>query len=145
MTFFSSIRSVFSKYATFSGRAGRPEFWWWTLFEYVTRGLLGAIYTVIMFDMIAPIIASGATDDAAFDQIMAAVFNPAYFVLLAWSLAILLPSLAVAVRRLHDTGRSGWFVLLTFLPLVGTILMIVFMVAPSDPKSNAWGALPKSK
>jgi uncharacterized membrane protein YhaH (DUF805 family) len=59
MTFFSSIRSVFSKYATFSGRAGRPEFWWWTLFEYVTRGLLGAIYTVIMFDMIAPIIASG--------------------------------------------------------------------------------------
>jgi uncharacterized membrane protein YhaH (DUF805 family) len=145
MTFFGAIRSVFSKYAVFSGRARRPEFWWWTLFEYVTRGLLGGIYTAVMLAMLAPIIASGDTSDAAFDQIMTAVFNPAYFVLIAWSLSILLPTLAVTVRRLHDTGRSGWFVLLMFVPVVGTIIMIVFTVMESDPKSNAWGALPASK
>ena len=145
MTFFSSIRAVFSKYATFSGRAGRPEYWWWTLFEYLTRGVFGAIYSTVMYAEVARIVASASSDGPSYDQIMAAVFNPAYFVLLAWSLAILLPSLAVGVRRLHDSGRSGWFILLFFIPAVGTILMIVFMVTPSDAKSNKWGALPKSK
>lgn len=142
MTFLAAIRNGYAKYATFSGRARRSEFWWWTLFEYVTRGILGAIYSMVMLSMLAPAMVDGISDDAAVTIVMGAIFNPAYFVLLAWSLSILLPTIAVGVRRLHDTGRSGWFYLLFFIPAVGTILMIVFTVQESEAKKNAWGAAP---
>ena len=143
MTFFGAIRSVFRNYATFSGRSARSEFWWWMLFATLTRGFLGFIYTMTMLALIMPLSLAAAnnniTDAAA---VLGAIFNPMYFTLLAWDLAILLPTLAVMVRRFHDTGRSGWFVLITFIPLVGTILMIVFLVEESRPESNAWGDRP---
>lgn len=149
MTFFGAISSAYRKYATFTGRASLSEFWWWMLFELFTRGFLGFIYTMTMLALIVPLSVTaiapttgmpGPTEAA----IMGAIFNPAYFVLLAWSLSILLPSLAVMVRRFHDTGRSGWFVLVTFIPLVGTILMIVFLAKASVPEANEWGEPPTS-
>jgi len=82
---------------------------------------------------------------ASMQALLGAIFNPMYFVLLAWSLALLLPSLAVTVRRFHDIGRSGWFVLLTFIPVVGTILMILFLVEESDSGANAWGEPPTKR
>lgn len=143
MTFFGAIRSAFSKYATFTGRSSRSEFWWWILFEWFTRSLLGFIYTMTMLAMIVPTAAALQNQPtASMEALFGAIFNPMYFVLLAWSLALLLPSLAVTVRRFHDTGRSGWFVLLTFIPLVGTILMIVFLVEESETQANAWGEPP---
>lgn len=140
MTFLDAIRSAFGKYATFSGRASRSEFWWWMLFEFLTRTLLGFAYMMTMLALLLPAAAADANNQpGAMDAVLGAIFNPAYFILIAWSLAILLPSLAVMVRRFHDTGRSGWFVLVTFIPLVGTILMIVFLVEESQPVANAWG------
>jgi uncharacterized membrane protein YhaH (DUF805 family) len=143
MTFLGAIRSVFTKYATFTGRSSRSEFWWWILFEWLTRSFLGFIYTMTMLAIIVP--KSEALKDqagASMQALLGAIFNPMYFVLLAWSLALLLPSLAVTVRRFHDIGRSGWFVLLTFIPVVGTILMILFLVEESDSGANAWGEPP---
>ena len=61
-----------------------------------------------------------------------------------YSLAILLPSLAVGARRLHDTGKSGWWQLLSFIPLIGTIILLVFMCLDSDDKENKYGSNPKS-
>ena len=143
MTFIGAIRSVFHNYATFTGRSARSEFWWWMLFATLTRGFLGFLYTMTMLALIMPLSLAAAnnniTDSAA---VMGAIFNPMYFVLLAWDLAILLPTLAVMVRRFHDTGRSGWFALITFIPVVGTILMIVFLVEESRPESNTWGDRP---
>ena len=142
MTFLGAIRSVFTKYATFTGRSSRSEFWWWILFEWVTRSLLGFIYSMTMLAILVPK-AEALKDQSALLQAMwGAIFNPMYFVLLAWSLALLRPSLAVTVRRFHDIGRSGWFVLLTFIPVVGTILMILFLVEESDSGANAWGEPP---
>ena len=60
-----------------------------------------------------------------------------------WSLAILLPGLAVAIRRLHDIGKSGWFVLLALIPIVGSIILIVFYVKDSEPGENKYGPNPK--
>jgi uncharacterized membrane protein YhaH (DUF805 family) len=143
MTFLGAIRSVFTKYATFTGRSSRSEFWWWILFEWLTRSFLGFIYTMTMLAIIVPK-ADALKDqaEASVQALLGAIFNPMYFVLLAWSLALLLPSLAVTVRRFHDIGRSGWFVLLTFIPVVGTILMILFLVEESDSGANAWGEPP---
>ena len=146
MTFLGAIRSVFTKYATFTGRSSRSEFWWWILFEWLTRSFLGFIYTMTMLAIIVPK-ADALKDqaEASVQALLGAIFNPMYFVLLAWSLALLLPSLAVTVRRFHDIGRSGWFVLLTFIPVVGTILMILFLVEESDSGANAWGEPPTKR
>lgn len=110
------------------------------LFEFLTRGFLGFVYTMTMLALIMPAALADANNQpGATAAVLGAIFNPMYFVLVAWSLALFLPSLAVMVRRFHDTGRSGWYALITFIPLVGTILMIVFLVEESSPAANTWG------
>lgn len=91
MTFGESIQTCFSKYATFSGRASRSEYWWWFLFIFLATAATGII-----------------------SDKLSAVF----------SLAVLLPGLAVGVRRLHDIDKSGWFLLICLIPFVGWILLI---------------------
>ena len=106
MTFFESIKTCFSKYADFDGRASRSEFWWWVLFVFL---------------------ASSA----------ASIVSPAVSGL--FSLGVLLPNIAVATRRLHDTDRSGWFQLFMLIPLIGWILMIYWCVQESK-EPNRFGA-----
>ena len=106
------------KYAVFSGRARRKEYWNFALF-------VGIIYVVLA-------IIAGASKSSAL------------FVLLGiFYLGILLPSLAVSVRRLHDTGRSGWWLLISVVPLVGAIVMLVFTCSDSQPGPNQYGPNPK--
>lgn len=101
-------------YATFSGRASRTEFWMYVLFS----TLLAIVFLTI--DKIV-----GA------DNILYAVF----------SLALIVPTIAVSVRRLHDTNRSGWWYLLNFVPF-GAFVVLVFNCLPSDPASNKYGTHP---
>ena len=107
---------VLKKYATFSGRARRKEFWMFTLISVV----ISIALTVL--DM--AVLQTG---------VIAAVY----------ALAVLLPTLAVCVRRLHDTGRSGWMLLLWLIPLVGPIVLIVFFASAGEQGQNAHGANPK--
>lgn len=116
MSFTDAIRSGFANYVTFSGRARRSEYWFWTLFS-------------VLVSVVASVISN-----AAHTQIISYVA----------SLALFLPGLAVAVRRLHDTSRTGWWVLIAFVPLVGAIVLLVFMVMDSTPGDNAWGPNPKA-
>lgn len=60
-----------------------------------------------------------------------------------YSLAVLLPSIAVGIRRLHDTGKSGWWLLISFIPIIGAIVLIVFAVTPGTPGTNQYGLNPK--
>jgi len=106
MTFGESVKTCFSKYADFNGRATRPEFWWWVLFNF----LLGAAVGVVS-QMVAGLI----------------------------SLALLLPSLAVGARRLHDTDRSGWLQLVALIPLIGWILLIYWCVQEAK-EPNRFGS-----
>ena len=117
MSFADAIRSVFSQYVWFTGRARRSEFWYWTLFQII----LGIIASIL--------------DRAAFDR-----NNGAFSAVVG--LALLLPSLAVAVRRLHDSGRTGWWLLIGLIPVIGTIVLIIFYVQDSQG-DNKYGPSPK--
>jgi uncharacterized membrane protein YhaH (DUF805 family) len=102
LSFATAVRTGFKKYATFSGVATRPEYWWWFLFSF-----LG-------------------------DIILTATRVPALS--LIWGLALLVPGLAVAVRRLHDTGRSAWWILFVFIWPV----LVVLLCLPSKLSDNPY-------
>ncbi|GCB48032.1 DUF805 domain-containing protein [Streptomyces sp. NL15-2K] len=103
------------KYAVFSGRARRKEYWMYALFASI-------IYIALVIIALA-----------AKEPLIAAVFY----------LAIILPSLAVTVRRLHDTSRTGWWVLIGMVPVVGLIMMLVFLCSDGEPGQNKYGTNPK--
>jgi uncharacterized membrane protein YhaH (DUF805 family) len=116
MTFGAAVSSVLTQYTGFSGRARRSEFWWYTLFA-------SAVYLVV------------ALIDAAMNTTLLGLIV---------SLGLLLPTLAVTVRRLHDTGRSGWWILISLIPLAGAIVLLVFECQDSEPGPNRFGPSPKS-
>ncbi len=113
MGFVDAVRTGFSKYATFSGRASRPEYWYFALF-----GMLAALVAAIP------------------DAVLAGPMADVGPVGLLVSLVLLLPSIAVGVRRLHDSGRSGWWVLIILVPLVGAVVLIVFFLLPTSPETG---------
>jgi uncharacterized membrane protein YhaH (DUF805 family) len=106
MNFQESIQVCFQKYANFTGRASRSEYWWFVLFTVAVSLLLS--------------LAGGETASGIF------------------SLATLIPSLAVGARRLHDLGKSGWFLLLNLLPIIGWFVLLYWFVQPSA-ESNQFG------
>ncbi|MEV7321592.1 DUF805 domain-containing protein [Streptomyces sp. NPDC093970] len=106
---------VLKKYAVFSGRARRQEYWMYTLFNLIAAIVLAIVGRLIGFPALAAI----------------------------YWLAVLVPTLAVAVRRLHDTGRSGWMILVGFIPLVGWIFVLVWLATEGKPEANEYGDNPK--
>ena len=104
MTFQESITTCFKKYADFSGRASRSEYWWFILFYFLASAACSMV-----------------------SQTLGGLF----------SLAVLLPSLAAASRRLHDTNRSGWWQFIVLVPLIGMIVIIVFLAQESRPAEAA--------
>ena len=119
MTFFESIATVFRKYADFTGRATRPEYWWFALFSAIVSSVLNALTP---FSMNRNMFEVGAT---------ATSFTGYMSLAGAWSLAVLVPSLAVAVRRLRDADRYWTELFWVLLPIVGWIILIVHLCAPS--------------
>ena len=120
MSFQDAVRTCLQqKYATFSGRARRSEYWFFVLFTFIVQ-------------VIASIL------DAAFHL----RYGSTGLIENLASLALLLPGLGVAVRRLHDTGRTGWLVLIGLIPIVGWIILIVFFVQDSHA-DNQYGPNPK--
>lgn len=113
---------VLKKYAVFSGRAQRSEFWYFVLFNVIITGVLSWIDRAL-----------GATIGSMGTGILSSLY----------SLAVLIPSIAVGVRRLHDTDRSGWWLLIGLIPIIGWIVLIVFYVQDSQPGENKYGPNPK--
>ena len=113
---------VLKKYAVFSGRARRMEYWMFALFNTIIGFVLGIIEGIAG---IAP-----ETDESV--------------LAILYTLAILLPTLAVGVRRLHDTGRTGWWTLILLVPLLGPIVTTVFFLQDSQPGENQYGPNPKA-
>ena len=107
---------VLQKYAVFNGRANRPEYWWFALVQMIILTILFALAFIIHDALI----------------VIAVVYG----------LATVIPSLAVTIRRLHDSGKSAWFILFNFIPFVGGIIMLVFMVLGSEAGENKYGAQP---
>ena len=117
MGFIEALENVVVKnYANFRGRARRSEYWYFALANFlfgIVTGLLSVKVPEVMY--------------------------------LVWivGLALLVPSLAVCVRRLHDIGKSGWWYLVGFIPYIGALVLLVFFVKDSQPGENKWGANPK--
>jgi len=107
---------TWKKYAVFAGRAGRKEYWYFVLFNLLANILL---------------------------TIIAAISSKAGGALLGiYTLAVFLPGLASSVRRLHDTNRSGWWLLITLVPAIGPLVLLIFMVQGSQPNENQYGPVP---
>jgi uncharacterized membrane protein YhaH (DUF805 family) len=119
MGFGQAISSAFVNYFNFNGRATRPEYWYFVLFSVILAIVAYLIDTFVL----------GFSADS--------FAGPAYIV---YTLGIIIPSLSVSVRRLHDIGRSGWWVLLSFIPIVGWIILIVWACQRGDDGSNGYGA-----
>jgi uncharacterized membrane protein YhaH (DUF805 family) len=136
MTFTQAVRSGFSNYVTFSGRARRSEFWFWFLFAIivgVVAALLDSMLFPSMMDVQTEMGDGVASVNAQGGPISALV-----------SLGLFLPGLAVSVRRLHDVDRSGWWVLLAFIPLIGIIVLIVWWATEGTRGPNRFGGDPKA-
>jgi uncharacterized membrane protein YhaH (DUF805 family) len=134
MTFMEAVRSGFSNYVTFSGRARRSEFWFWTLFAIII-----SVVAMLVDGMIFPDLMTAQVTDAG-----ASFQSQGGPISLVVSLGLILPGLAMAVRRLHDTDRSGWWLLIGLIPLIGLIVLIVWYVTEGTKGPNRFGADPKA-
>ena len=113
---------VLKNYTVFSGRASRKEFWYFTLLNIIITIVLGVL------DLVT---GSYLTESGI------------WFLSGGYALALLMPSIAVSIRRLHDTDRSGWWVLFSLVPLIGIIVFYVFMAQDSKPGENQYGLNPR--
>ncbi|MDJ0708672.1 MAG: DUF805 domain-containing protein [Leptolyngbyaceae cyanobacterium MO_188.B28] len=102
---------VLRKYAVFGGRARRKEYWYFVLFNFIVALVLGVVDNVL-----------GTNGLLGF----------------VYMLGVFIPGLAVAIRRLHDTGRSGWWLLIGFVPIIGFIVLIVFLASGTEPGKNQY-------
>ena len=116
MNFQEAIRSVLSQYAGFTGRARRSEYWFWYLATFVAYVVAVILDSIIGIPLFVVVVALGA----------------------------IVPTIAVGIRRLHDTDKSGWFLLIGLIPLIGAIVLIVFFVTDSGP-DNQYGPNPKGE
>ena len=113
---------VLRKYAVFTGRSRRKEYWYYFLINFLIITVLLLIDNML-----------GTLDQEAGTGLISGLYT----------LAVLIPGLAVAVRRLHDTGRTGWWVLIVLIPIIGPIVLIFFLIQDSVPGDNQHGPNPK--
>lgn len=115
--------AVLKKYAVFSGRARRKEYWIFVLINILV------VYILAMIDNLL-----GTLNTQAGVGVLSGIY----------SLAVFLPSLGVSVRRLHDTNRTGWWMLISVIPFIGFLVLLFFMLQNSTPGNNTYGANPKN-
>lgn len=127
MTFGQSVSTCFRKYAVFSGRASRSEFWYFVL-------LMVLVMTALL------VITVSTSQSAGPDEV------PVGFIVMGLAyLALLLPYWSAVVRRLHDTDKSGWFIFVSLIPLAGGIILLVTLASQGTPGPNQYGADPEGR
>jgi uncharacterized membrane protein YhaH (DUF805 family) len=109
---------VFRKFADFSGRSARQEFWMFALCNFIVA--LGLAFVGYLLGRVGHLLVD------------------------LYSLVVFIPALAVSVRRLHDIGKSGWWLLIEFVPVIGFLVLLYFMVQDSEAENNAYGPSPKA-
>ncbi len=115
MSFTEAISSGFRKYVVFNGRSSRSEYWWWILFIIIATVVVAVVDGII---------------------------GTFPILLFLWLLATFLPGLAVEIRRLHDLDKSGWWILIGLIPLIGSIIMLIWFVSRGTEGSNLHGEDP---
>lgn len=123
-SYLNTYIEVAKKYMVFTGRSRRTEYWTFTLINIAIAFIISVLGSIL----------------GSIAGILATILG---IVSLLFTLAMLLPGIAVGIRRLHDTGRSGWWMLIGLVPLVGVLILIYFLVLDSQPGSNQYGPNPK--
>lgn len=127
-----AVKSFFANYVNFKGRSRRRDYW---------LAMLGlAIVEVILYVILMASIVSAAASET---QEPGPMFMVSMILLLVFTLAIIVPSLAIVIRRLHDIGKSGVWFFISFIPVIGSIMIFIFMLMDSQPGTNQWGPNPK--
>ena len=121
-----------NQYADFRGRARRKEYWMFILWNIVIASALGAFMMVTM-----------AFDEYADSTLSSIPLGISFFLYILYALFIFIPSLAVCVRRLHDIGKSGWWLLIDVIPVIGPIILLVWYCTEGQRCENEWGPDPK--
>lgn len=121
--------TALKKYAVFSGRSRRREYWWFVIVNAVISAILSCL--------------SNRPDDASDWNYLGDDPNFFNYLALIYALALIIPTIAVQVRRLHDTGRTGWWWFIGLVPCVGWIVLLVFNLFDSEPGPNKYGPNPK--
>ena len=129
--FVDAIKRGFKKYATFSGRASRSEYWWWYLFTFLVYLVLGV-----------PLYVVGIATSRDGGRTPGTLAIPLIILLTVFALGIIVPSLALTVRRLHDAGYSGLLALLFLIPYVGGLVILIFALLPSSPAGAKYDPVP---
>ena len=129
--FMEAVRRAFGNYCVFTGRASRSEYWWFSL-----------LCTVVVLILGGPSMVKVISNPGA-DSVTAIFTDGGMSIALSiWTLITVLPSLGLTFRRLHDSGKSGWWILINLVPFVGGIILFIFMLLPSQPMSNKYGPIP---
>ena len=123
----TALKAFWSNYSNFKGRSRRSEYWFIELFLVITNVVVAVVDLALMNWDVDRFIANGGGG----------------IVGLIWILATIVPAIAVLIRRLHDTNRSGWLALIYLVPLAGAIVLLVFTVEDSNKGDNRYGASPK--
>ncbi|WP_275001279.1 DUF805 domain-containing protein [Promicromonospora iranensis] len=134
MSFFESVRTCLRKYGVFSGRARPAEYWFWYL-------AVMAVYAVIFATLIIPALVT--MDPVTEEPGVLGTIGMSLWAIVAF--ATFVPLISAAIRRLHDTGRSGWFYLLNLVPFVGGIIVIVLLALPGENGPNRFGPDPRAQ
>lgn len=126
MTFTQSVRAFFSRYTDFQGRTPRSGYWWVALFLVALSIVMWGV-DMALFQGVYP------------QELLDQGLGPVSLLLIA---ATVIPNLALGFRRLHDTGRSAWWLLIGLIPIAGIVVLLVFYLLPSTPGSNQYGPNP---
>lgn len=119
VSFSQAVSMAFDSYCRFQGRSSRSEYWWWVLFTFILGSALSLLELLLGFSSTAAQATNGLL-----------------------SLALLLPGLGLSVRRLHDINKSGWWILLGLIPVVGAIVLIIWFAQNSQMQDNQYGPVP---
>ena len=129
MSFGQAVASYFQNYVNFNGRAPRSAYWWVFLFNLIVAVIAAVLDQSLGMAYTMP----GPTGPISLG------YGPIYTI---YVLAVLLPSLALSVRRLHDRDKSGWWFLLVFIPIIGAIILLIWFALPGTSGDNRFGANP---
>lgn len=131
MSFGQAVSTCFKKYAVFAGRASRSEFWYWVLFYIIVAVIVNILDSLFGWQVYS-------AENLETGNSVSYAYNTGWLSAI-WYLVALLPMISVSVRRLHDTGRSGWWWWLNIICCIGGLILLIFYIQPSQPEENQYG------
>ena len=134
------LEPITSKYFQFSGRAPRREFWYFVLFTMILSFLIATLGQMLGLLHMIPIEIPSVSDTGEITNIVQNI--PINIAQMGFGLFLMIPSLAISIRRLHDIGKSGWWYLIILIPFIGVLILLAFFVMGSEQNENQYGEFP---